>query len=192
MRSAPTSLGGSYRIGIPVFTPGSMTSGSWPRYCRQSATTTEVRGGTTLARATPAIWAMSTFEAANRLRTRIPYSSAVCSRRVVRRQCALSSSPSWTPSTVFVLPTSMVRRKGIRWGLGSISVAGGPYFVHLAGMEHGARAVRHLQHEASAVVEVPRDAAEAPAARPRLHRASPPGHRSRPPRRRHDVRSFAL
>ena len=48
-------------------------------------------------------------EPENRLRTRMPYSSAVCSRRVVSRQCTSSCGPSNTPSTVFVLPTSIVR-----------------------------------------------------------------------------------
>ena len=37
---------------MPVFTPGPTTSGSWPRYCRASATSTGVSGGTTLASAT--------------------------------------------------------------------------------------------------------------------------------------------
>src|SRR5947209_3251586 len=140
MRSAPTSLGGSYRIGIPVFTPGSTTSGSWPRYCRQSVTTTGVSGGTTLASDTPAIWPTSTPEAANRLRTRMPYSSAVCSRRVVRRQWALSSSPSCTPKTVLVLPTSMVSSSGM-----FDSVADGAHLADLAGVQDGPRAVFQLQ-----------------------------------------------
>ena len=37
---------------------------------------------------------------------KIPYSSLVPARRVESRQCALSSVPSKTPTTVFVLPTS--------------------------------------------------------------------------------------
>ena len=109
IRSAPTSPGGSYRIGIPVFIPGSTTRGSWPRYWRASSTRTGVSGGTTLARATPSMLSGTMLEPENRLRTRIPYSSAVCSRRVVSLQCTRRSRPSNRPRTVFVLPTSMVR-----------------------------------------------------------------------------------
>ena len=93
---------------MPVRTPGSTTRGSWRRYWRDSETSTGVSGGTTLASATPSTDRGSMSDPAKRLRTRMPYSSAVCSRRVVRRQCARSVSPSWTPRTVLVLPASMV------------------------------------------------------------------------------------
>ena len=93
---------------MPVFTPGPITSGSARGSCARSSTSTGVSGGTTLARAIASTPAGSRPEPANRLRTRIPYSSAVCSRRVVSRQWARSSGPSKTPSTVLVLPTSIV------------------------------------------------------------------------------------
>src|SRR5438552_916232 len=173
-------------MGIPVFTPGSTTSGSCPRHWRESVTTTDVSGGTTLARATPAIWPTSTPEAANRLRTRIPYSSAVCSRRVVRRQWALSSSPSCTPRTVLVLPTSMVRSRGM-----VLSLARGPHLANLAGMQDGPGAVLQLQDEGAAFVQAARDAAQPARARARLHGTAPPGQCARAPGGLHDLGTSA-
>src|SRR5215468_1683650 len=41
-----------------------------------------------------------------------PYSSEVCSRRLVRRQDAISLAPSCTPTLVLVLPTSSSRSTG--------------------------------------------------------------------------------
>ena len=99
---------------MPVSTPGPTTSGSWPRYCRASATTTGVRGGTTLARATASIRAGSSPDVAKRLRTSTPYSSAVCSRRVVTRQWTTSVPRSKTPRTVLVFPTSTVSSMALR------------------------------------------------------------------------------
>src|SRR6266849_2699123 len=65
-------------------------------------------GGTTELMITPPIAAPSRPASVNRLRVSTPYSSTVCCRAVVSRQLAINSSPRNTPSTVFVLPTSMV------------------------------------------------------------------------------------
>src|SRR5688572_3441467 len=166
MRSAPTSPAGSYRIGMPVFTPGSTTSGSCPRYSRDKATRPGVSGGTTLASATPPMSDGETPEPRNRLRTRMPYSSVVCSRRVVRRQCAFSASPSWTPRTVLVLPTSMVRSRDMVSGTGG---CGRPDFTDLAGMHEGPRAVVEDQDEGARLVHVDRPAAPDLVTRSGLH-----------------------
>jgi hypothetical protein len=49
MRSAPTSCGLSYRIGIPVRTPGSTKSGSRSLICRSACFIGNLSDGTTLA-----------------------------------------------------------------------------------------------------------------------------------------------
>src|SRR5579864_855105 len=77
-------------------------------------------GGTTEETMIPRTSAASTFPMANRLRKRTPYSSTVCVITVATRQCAISrgavalpANPgavfSYTPRTVFVLPTSRTR-----------------------------------------------------------------------------------
>src|SRR5882672_5506917 len=53
--------------------------------------------------------ARSSFESANRLRIRMPHSSAVCSWMVRRRQRPAMSSPSKAPMVTFELPTSRAR-----------------------------------------------------------------------------------
>src|SRR5688572_14546915 len=170
MRSAPTSPAGSYRMGMPVFTPGSTTSGSCPRYSRDNATRPGVSGGTTLARATPPMSAGATPEPRKRLRTRMPYSSVVCSRRVVSRQCAFSASPSWTPSTVLVLPTSMVRSRGMVSGSG----CGRPHFADLAGVHEDSGAIAEDQDERARLVHVDRPAVQDLVPRSGLHLTAPP------------------
>ena len=57
---------------------------------------------------TPVMAFWSNPASANKFRVSTPYSSTVRSRAVVKRQFATSSSPRNTPSTVLVLPTSMV------------------------------------------------------------------------------------
>src|SRR4249920_169799 len=77
-------------------------------------------GGTTEEMMIPLTSAASTLPMANRLRKRTPYSSTVWVITVATRQCAsrregelLPAKPgatvSYTPSTVFVLPTSRTR-----------------------------------------------------------------------------------
>src|SRR5207248_7430711 len=57
---------------------------------------------------TPVIASRSSPASVNRFLVSTPYSSTVCSRAVVNRQLAINSSPRNTPSTVLVLPTSIV------------------------------------------------------------------------------------
>src|SRR5215831_5407621 len=64
---------------------------------------------------TPVMSFRSIPASANRLRVSTPYSSTVCSRAVVNRQLAISSSPRNTPSTVFVFPTSIVSSISSPW-----------------------------------------------------------------------------
>src|SRR5262245_7926089 len=63
-------------------------------------------GGTTFEMATPWICRGSIARERSSVSMNMPYSSAVCSRRVVRRHDTRSRSPSNTPTFVFVLPTS--------------------------------------------------------------------------------------
>ncbi len=94
---------------MPVLTPGPTTSGSWPRYWRASATSTGVRGGTTLASATASMPAGSK----PRAREQVAHQDAVLVGRLLaaRGEAPVHEQrpPSKTPSTVFVLPTSIVR-----------------------------------------------------------------------------------
>src|SRR6516165_492851 len=82
-------------------------------------------GGTTELTITPCTSRGSSSFRVKRLRMSTPYSSTVCMRAVVSRQCATSSSPRKTPSTVLVLPTSMVKSilAGLRTATGGVSRA---------------------------------------------------------------------
>src|SRR5256885_630141 len=68
-----------------------------------------VSGGTTDAIDTAPIAAMSTRRCWNRPTISRPISSAVRSRSVCRRQLSRSVVPSKTPTTMFVLPTSIAK-----------------------------------------------------------------------------------
>ena len=103
MRSAPTSLGLSVRIGTPVFVPGStITTGiSWKKddnIGRNSCSTL----GTVLQSTNPVISGCSS----NRPRNVNAISSPVARACVVIRHDRTSSSPVNRPRTVFVFPTS--------------------------------------------------------------------------------------
>jgi hypothetical protein len=110
MRSAPTSCGVSYRIGMPVRIPGSTKSGSRPVICRSACFIGNRSEGTTLATITSDANSPERPTDARRPWIESTISSEVASRRVVRRQCAASSRPSNRPRTVFELPTSTARR----------------------------------------------------------------------------------
>src|SRR5262245_28783899 len=89
-----------------VLTPGSTLNGETPKYFSHIHSSVCCTGGTTFEMATARIcWACSP-----RVRSRVsmntPYSSAVCSRRLVSRQEARRRASSKTPITVLVLPTS--------------------------------------------------------------------------------------
>src|SRR5277367_3421069 len=108
IRSAPTSSGLSTSTAIPVFTPGSTNRARLPKYFRAISPNVQFTGGTTDEMITPSIASRSSPPSVKRFRVSTPYSSTVCSRAVVNRQCAINCSPLNTPSTVFVFPTSIV------------------------------------------------------------------------------------
>src|SRR5438445_6011810 len=105
-RSAPTSCGASTRSGTSLM-PGSTVNGWPPKYVSTMASSVCCTVGTTLEMATPRIscWVMP--RVARMVRMNTPYSSAVCPRRVVRRQDTRSRESWHTPIFVLVLPTSM-------------------------------------------------------------------------------------
>src|SRR2546421_617378 len=89
-----------------VFTPGSTLYGAWPKYSSHIRSSVCCTGGTTFESATP--WRSDGWmpRVRSSVPKKIPYSSAVCSRRLVRRQDTRSRSPSNTPILVLVFPTS--------------------------------------------------------------------------------------
>ena len=113
IRSAPTSCGTSYRIGMPVLIPGSTKSGLAAEHLAQGLLERELErrhdardddAHRRLGRPPPP--ARRDGPSASSPRTDSAISSAVASRRVVSRQCRTSSAPRQRPRTVFVLPTS--------------------------------------------------------------------------------------
>src|ERR1022692_328665 len=66
----------------------------------------ESMGGTTLAIMMPSTLAISRLAGEKRLRSRMPHSSAVCSRTVRRRQWKTRSRPSKAPMVILLLPAS--------------------------------------------------------------------------------------
>src|SRR6267142_758297 len=68
--------------------------------------------GTTLEMATPVMRCCSMPRVPSSVWMKTPYSSAVCSRRVVRRHDATRRGPLNTPTFVLVLPTSMTSSIG--------------------------------------------------------------------------------
>src|SRR5207249_10490362 len=105
-RSAPASRGASTSSGIRVFTPGSTTNGAWPKYSSHIHSSVCWTGGTTFEIAMPWMSLAEIPRARRSVSMNTPYSSAVCSRRLVRTQDTRSRSPSKTPIFVLVLPTS--------------------------------------------------------------------------------------
>src|SRR5207247_9274189 len=105
-RSPPPSRAASTLSGIRVFTPGSTTTGALPKYFSHIHSSVCWTGGTTFEMATPWMSLAGIPRARRRVSMNTPYSSAVCSRRLVRTQDTRSRSCSKTPIFVFVLPTS--------------------------------------------------------------------------------------
>src|SRR3990170_285926 len=93
MRSAPTSCGASTASGTVSLLPGSTLNGC--------------TGGTTFEMATPVMPSCSMPRVLRSVRMKTPYSSAVCSRRVVSLHDASSRGPLKIPILVLVLPTSI-------------------------------------------------------------------------------------
>src|ERR1051325_3133965 len=63
-------------------------------------------GGTTLETIMPSTAAVSRAESLKALCSRMPHSSAVWSRTVLRRQCSIMDGPSKAPMVTLLLPTS--------------------------------------------------------------------------------------
>ena len=104
IRSGPTCRGSSYRIGIPVLTPGPTTriGASAQRAAKPSYDGTSA--GTVEERQTPSTASRSSIPP-----SRTPSSSPVRRDSVATRQLSASRSPSNSPKTVCVLPTSTAR-----------------------------------------------------------------------------------
>src|SRR3990170_2796979 len=106
MRSGPTSRGLSTASAIGTLTPGSTLKGAWPKYSSHMRSSVCWTGGTTFESAMPRMSLAWMPRVRSRVSKKIPYSSAVCSRRLVSRQETRSRGPSKTPILLFVLPTS--------------------------------------------------------------------------------------
>src|SRR5204863_2540615 len=99
----------SYRIGIPVASPGSLVRVGTPKYRLDMELMVGVSGGTTDPRMMARICTRSIRLCANNPPTSSPSSSDVRSRSVWSRQLWMRVAPSNTPSTILVLPTSIAR-----------------------------------------------------------------------------------
>src|SRR6267143_1841083 len=139
MRSAPISSGLSTASGIVSLSPGSTEYGATLKYFSHIDSSVCCTGGTTFEMATPRIWAGSIPRVRSSVSMKRPYSSAVCSRRLVSRHDTRSRSPSYTPTFVLELPTSSTS-----------SISGDP---QLAG-HHAMPPLAVLQHERAVGVEV--------------------------------------
>src|SRR5712692_11735071 len=114
IRSAPTSLGLSYRMRTLVLTPGPTMTGSCFRYRLEASIRAALRLGTTLEITTPVTTLSSRPLRLNSWRSSTATSSAVRSRCEVTRQSAARRSPSNRASVTLVLPTSTARSMGDR------------------------------------------------------------------------------
>src|SRR5688572_30221665 len=106
-RSLPSSRGLSIMSGMPAPTPGSTVKGITLKYFSVIHSSVCCTGGTTFEMATPAICVGWMPRVRSSVSKKMPYSSAVCSRRVVSRHEVTRRAPSYTPIFVFVLPTSV-------------------------------------------------------------------------------------
>src|SRR5665213_1705579 len=113
IRSAPTSFGLSYSTGTPVRMPGSTTtSGTAPNQRSHIDRTSRNADGTVEQHAIPSTVPSVVSEAPSNPVTSSPNSSAERRGSVASRQCSTMCSPSKRPSTVWVLPTSIVSSIG--------------------------------------------------------------------------------
>ena len=113
MRSAPTSFGLSYSTGTPVRIPGSTTTSGTASNQRSHIDRTSRRAdGTVEQHAIPSTEPSLASDAPSRPVTSKPSSSAERRGSVASRQCSTMRSPSKSPSTVWVLPTSIVSSIG--------------------------------------------------------------------------------
>ncbi len=107
IRSAPTSCGCSYRMGMPVFIPGCTMNGSHLKYLTAISRIDGRSGGTTQLIAIPAMRLSENPPSASRFLINTPCSSEVRSLTVVSRQLPITVGPSIRPTNVFVLPISI-------------------------------------------------------------------------------------
>src|SRR4051794_3379935 len=107
--SAPTSRGLRYRIFNPVFTPGSSTNGSNPKYFRKQLRIECTTSGTTEHIAASSIASGSIPFSRSAPRKNIPNSSEDARMFDVRRNVIFKSQPSKTPQRIWLLPMSTVR-----------------------------------------------------------------------------------
>src|SRR2546426_4302931 len=179
VRSAPTSRGASTLSGIRVFTPGSTKNGARPKYFSHIPSSVCWTGGTTFEIATPWMSPTGIPRARRSVSMNTPYSSSVCSRRLVRTQDTRSRSRSKTPIFVFVLPTSATSSMvHLRRDLARDEP------LHSAAVVHQERAVR-VEADGDAADGVDRDSAPdrlAPREPALTHRVEPLSLEPRAPR----------
>src|SRR5512132_3316019 len=96
-----------------VFTPGSMKNGDRPRYWSHIHSSVWWTGGTTFEMAMPWMAAGRIPRVCRSVSMNNPYSSAVCSRRLVSRHETSRRCSSNTPIFVLVLPTSATSSIGV-------------------------------------------------------------------------------
>src|SRR5204862_2786722 len=106
IRSAPTSRGFSYRIGMPLLIPAPTTSAGPPQWRLKNCCNPNSVGGTTDEMIPALIERHGKPSMSSSVLISTAYSSEVRSATVWIRQCAASSPSRNTPSTVFVFPTS--------------------------------------------------------------------------------------
>ena len=94
---------------MPVSTLLSTFNGRMPKYRCAMVMNVLVSGGTTEPMTMPVTLLASIARCSNSCATQMPISSDVRSRSVASRQLSMSRSPSNTPRTMFVLPTSIAR-----------------------------------------------------------------------------------
>ena len=107
IRSAPTCLGFSVTMRIPVLIPADTTIGLIPKYLINALPRECMISGTTDATITAVISVLRIpWRSTSSFRV-IPYSSEVLGSFVVSRNVPSSSSPLNTPIVIFVFPTSI-------------------------------------------------------------------------------------
>src|ERR1700691_3520162 len=90
------------------------------------AASVESIGGTTLHTMMPSTFSISSPAGENRLRSRMPHSSDVCSCTVRRRHCEISWRPSHAPMVMLLLSAS--RARSLEAGVDAVNIA--PRLVH--------------------------------------------------------------
>src|SRR3990170_253672 len=173
IRSAPTSLGFSYWIRMPVRMPGPTMRGETPKYRRHSRSKTSVSGGTTQEIATDSTCANCSSMWRNSSRRIIAYSSSVFSRSVAIRQWKSSSGPRYPPILIWVLLMLTASNTTLA------ALPGEPHrAVHGDGDEHGQDHLRQPVRGADDECHPRRDEAEEDHEREHAHRVGQrSGHR---------------